>query len=98
MLTMSGPPAVESFWAPDVDALAENLRAAGVRCDVVDEAYGRTLLVEHPDHPEPVEGEPELPGRRLWITETQTDTYGYTDHGHGVAHEAHPDQGRAARA
>lgn len=65
---------------PDVDALAEHLRAAGVRCDVVDEAYARTLLVENPDFPEDPAAEADLPGKRLWVCETQTDTYGYTDH------------------
>lgn len=64
----------------NVETLAARLRDAGVRCDVVDEAYNRTLLVEHPDFPEDPAAEPELPGTRLWVNETQTDTYGYVDH------------------
>lgn len=51
----------------DVDELAGRARAAGVGADVVDESYGRTLLIARPDGGEPV-----------WVNERQTDLYGYT--------------------
>lgn len=63
---------VMAFEATDVEALKEPLEQAGFRVALVDEAYGRTLRVEHPDDPRQ-EAE-------LWINETQTDTYGYTRH------------------
>lgn len=63
---------VMAFEATDVEVLKEPLEQAGFRVALVDEAYGRTLRVEHPDDPRQ-EAE-------LWINETQTDTYGYTRH------------------
>ena len=63
---------VMAFETTDVEALKEPLEQAGFRVALVDEAYGRTLRVEHPDDPRQ-EAE-------LWINETQTDTYGYTRH------------------
>ena len=63
---------VMAFETADVEALKEPLEQAGFRVALVDEAYGRTLRVEHPDDPRQ-EAE-------LWITETQTDTYGYMRH------------------
>ncbi|MFT3970552.1 MAG: hypothetical protein QM695_09790 [Micropruina sp.] len=50
----------------EVDALAERLEAAGIGCNVVDESYGRTLLVDRPGGGEPI-----------WVNERQTDLYGY---------------------
>lgn len=63
---------VMAFEAADVGSLKEPLEQAGFRVALVDEAYGRTLRVEHPDDPRQ-EAE-------IWINETQTDTYGYTRH------------------
>lgn len=51
----------------DVDELAERVRLAGVEAQVVDESYGRTLLLTRPGGGEPI-----------WINERQTDLYGYT--------------------
>lgn len=63
---------VMAFEAADVSSLKEPLKGAGFRVALVDEAYGRTLRVEHPDDPRQ-EAE-------IWINETQTDAYGYTRH------------------
>lgn len=63
---------VMAFEAADVQALKEPLEEAGFRVALMDEAYGRTLRVEHPDD---ARQEAEI-----WINETQTDTYGYTKH------------------
>ena len=63
---------VMAFEASDVEALEEPLEQSGFRVALVDEAYGRTLRVEHPDD---ARQESEI-----WINETQTDTYGYTRH------------------
>lgn len=63
---------VMAFEAADVGSLKEPLEGGGFRVALVDEAYGRTLRVEHPDDPRQ-EAE-------IWINETQTDTYGYTRH------------------
>lgn len=63
---------VMAFEAADVGSLNEPLEGVGFRVALVDEAYGRTLRVEHPDDPRQ-EAE-------IWINETQTDTYGYTRH------------------
>ena len=71
------PKAELSFeYDGDVDALAERLGAAGVICTVVDESYGRTLLVDRPGGGEPI-----------WVNERQTDLYGYValgGHGSGT--------------
>ena len=62
------PGAQLSFeYLGDVDELAQRLAAAGVEAQVVDESYGRTLLVARPDGGEPI-----------WINERQSDLYGYT--------------------
>lgn len=50
----------------DLDALAERLGTDGVRCRVIDESYGRALLVDRPGAGEPI-----------WVNERQTDLYGY---------------------
>lgn len=63
---------VMAFEATDVEALERPLTDAGFRVTLVDEAYGRTLRVEHPDDPRQ-EAE-------IWINETQTDFYGYRRH------------------
>lgn len=63
---------VMAFEAAHVEALKEPLEREGFRVTLVDEAYGRTLRVEHPDDPRQ-EAE-------IWINETQTDTYGYRRH------------------
>ena len=63
---------VMAFEATDVEALEQPLTDAGFRVALVDEAYGRTLRVEHPDDPRQ-EAE-------IWINETQTDFYGYRRH------------------
>lgn len=62
------PPRAElSFeYDGDVEALVERLEAAGIGCNVLDESYGRTLLVDRPGGGEPI-----------WVNERQTDLYGY---------------------
>ena len=50
----------------DVEALQRRLADAGVTASLVDESYGRTLLVDRPGGGEP-----------LWVNERQTDLYGY---------------------
>lgn len=57
---------VLSFEAVDVDALATRLRAAGLRADVVDESYGRSLRTDDPDG-----------AGEIQVNETQRDLYGY---------------------
>lgn len=51
----------------DARQLLERLEGAGLRGSVADESYGRTLLLEDPDHP----------GKPIWINEKPTDLYGY---------------------
>lgn len=56
-----------TFEHPDVDALLERVRVAGLEdAHVVDEAYNRTLLVDCPD------------GETIWVNGEQTDLYGYS--------------------
>ncbi len=55
-------------YSGKLEALASRLSCAGIETQLVDEAYGRTLLVEHPD------------GVQLWINERHRDLYGYTRH------------------
>lgn len=55
-------------YAGKLEVLAKTVSAAGITGHLVDEAYGRTLLVEHPD------------GGQLWINERQQDLYGYDRH------------------
>lgn len=63
----STPSTVLSFeYDGDLVSYAAGLRDAGYETEIVDEAYGRTLLVAHPD------------GDQLWINERQSDMYGYT--------------------
>ena len=50
----------------DVDVLHRRLADAGLTASLVDESYGRTLLVDRPGSGEP-----------LWVNERQTDLYGY---------------------
>lgn len=57
-----------AFEHPDLDALLDRLTAADVAAVLVDEAYGRSLRLPHPDHP----------GREVFVNETQTDLYGFT--------------------
>ncbi|GAA4066442.1 hypothetical protein GCM10023065_18390 [Microbacterium laevaniformans] len=62
------PAAQVSFeYEGDVDELAARVRAEGVDAHVVDESYGRTLLIPRPEGGEPI-----------WINERQSDLYGYT--------------------
>ena len=50
----------------DLVSYAAGLQEAGFETEIIDEAYGRTLLVAHPD------------GDQRWINERQTDLHGYT--------------------
>ncbi|MDO5501378.1 MAG: hypothetical protein Q4F67_17050 [Propionibacteriaceae bacterium] len=50
----------------DIDALAERVSDAGVEVRVIDETFGRTLRLDHPDGDE-----------EIWVNERQTDLYGY---------------------
>lgn len=50
----------------DVEVLKARLEGRGAGCALVDESYGRTLLVDRPGGGDP-----------LWINERQTDLYGY---------------------
>ncbi|WP_372699847.1 VOC family protein [Arthrobacter sp. JSM 101049] len=59
--------AVPSFqYDGDVQVLHARLLTAGLAADLVDESYGRTLRVPHPDG-----------GEDLWVNEAQQDLYGY---------------------
>lgn len=64
----SGEPRAElSFeYDGDIETLRTRLADAGLGAELVDESYGRTLLVERPGGGEP-----------LWVNERQTDLYGY---------------------
>jgi hypothetical protein len=57
---------VLSFETADAPALAERFAARGLRADIVDESYGRSLRFDDPDG-----------GVELWVNETMTDLYGY---------------------
>ncbi|MGA4670705.1 hypothetical protein ACPCG0_13075 [Propionibacteriaceae bacterium Y1923] len=50
----------------DAEDLHARLRDAGLEASLVDESYGRTVLVADPDGGEPI-----------WVNERQTDLYGY---------------------
>lgn len=52
--------------AGPLDALAEQLEAKGMAVRVIDENFGRTLRVDHPDGRE-----------EIWINAQQDDLYGY---------------------
>lgn len=77
----SDPPhAVLAFEGPDVEELAERFAGRGLRADVVDEAYGRSLRIDDPDG-----------GIELWVNETMTDLYGYRrSRGGGLGGPARP--------
>lgn len=64
----SGAPRAElSFeYDGDVALLQQRLEGAGIGSSLVDESYGRTLLVDSPGGGEP-----------LWVNERQSDLYGY---------------------
>lgn len=49
-----------------LETLGARLQDSGIDSEILDEAYGRTLLVPHPD------------SGQLWINERQSDLYGYT--------------------
>lgn len=64
----AAPSAELSFeYAGDAGALLPALEPFGGR--IIDETYGRTLLVDRPGGGDPI-----------WITERQTDLYGYSAH------------------
>ena len=50
----------------DIDALADMVRAKGLEVRVIDETFGRTLRLDHPDGAE-----------EIWVNERQIDLYGY---------------------
>ena len=60
-----------SFEHPNLDQLARKLHEAGIRTTPIDETFGRTLRVEHPDDPST--------GAEIWVNEPQTDLYGYRE-------------------
>lgn len=63
----TGPAAVPGFqYDGDVRPLLGRLLAAGLAAELVDESYGRTLRLPHPDGSED-----------LWVNEVQQDLYGY---------------------
>ncbi|WP_426998125.1 VOC family protein [Pseudarthrobacter sp. N5] len=66
----------------DLGTLLDRLTAAGHAAHIVDESYGRTLHVPNPDFTELDFAElPNSPaGPTIWISERQTDLYGYTEH------------------
>lgn len=66
------PDFVIGLEAPDLDTLLPRLAEAGFRATMIDENYGRTLRIEHPDNP--------AQEAEIWVNESQTDTYGYTAH------------------
>lgn len=55
----------------DVTELAQQLALDGIHGHVVDESYGRTLLLGSPDNAEV----------KLWINQKQSDFHGYATHG-----------------
>ena len=57
---------VLSFESADVAAIAVRFGDRGLRADIVDESYGRSLRIDDPDG-----------GVELWVNETMTDFYGY---------------------
>lgn len=60
-----------AFEHPDLDALLARVTAAGVEAALVDEAYGRSLRLPHPDSPAD-------PTRAVFVNEAQRDLYGFT--------------------
>ncbi len=59
-------PALSFEYDGDAEVLLSRLQAAGLEASLVDESYGRTVLVDNPDGGEPI-----------WINEAQQDLYGY---------------------
>lgn len=57
--------ATPSFQVDDLAALKKRCADAGLEVAIVDEAYGRTALVDGPD------------GAKIWVNERQRDFYGY---------------------
>ncbi|MBO9567964.1 MULTISPECIES: hypothetical protein [Cellulomonas] len=57
-----------AFEHPDLDALLARVGAAGVDAALVDEAYGRSLRLPHPDDAT----------REVFVNERQRDLYGFT--------------------
>lgn len=60
------PHAVLAFESANLEALAVRFSDRGLRADIVDESYGRSLRFDDPDG-----------GVELWVNETMTDRYGY---------------------
>lgn len=60
-----------SFEHPALDELAGTLSASNIRATLIDETFGRTLRVEHPDDPSS--------DAEIWINEPQADLYGYQE-------------------
>lgn len=60
-----------AFEHADLDALLARVTDAGVQAVLVDEAYGRSLRLPHPDSPAD-------PSRAVFVNETQRDLYGFT--------------------
>ena len=59
--------AVPSFeYDGDLQVLLQRLLAAGLAAELVDESYGRTVRLPHPDG-----------GEDLWVNDVQQDLYGY---------------------
>lgn len=60
------PQVVLAFESADLDPLAARLRTSGLRGDIVDENYGRSLRIDDPDG-----------GEEIMVNETIRDLYGY---------------------
>lgn len=60
---------VMAFEHPDVEELQRLLSSAGIAADLIDENYGRSLRLPHPELPDL--------DARLWVNEVQRDLYGY---------------------
>ncbi|WP_417234910.1 VOC family protein [Arthrobacter sp.] len=61
------PHAVPSFqYDGDIEQLRARLLESGLAAELIDESYGRTVRLRHPDG-----------GEDLWINETPRDLYGY---------------------
>ncbi|MDO5677241.1 MAG: hypothetical protein Q4G35_07005 [Propionibacteriaceae bacterium] len=54
-------------WNGDVEDALALLKSAGIDAELIDETYGRTVHIPDPDG-----------GRSIWLSEVQTDLYGYT--------------------
>lgn len=60
------PEVVIAFEATDLDQLQARLRRAGLRADLADENYGRSLRIDDPDG-----------GEEILVNERMQDLYGY---------------------